>query len=141
MMNKENVHWNSRPNSHISGRSMNEKNSAIISLAELERIKDSCALINREDNWNQQKSHQRKTLFEKSKGRYQHWPNTLEALRRKKEEDRIKKLEEQEIARRKLDAEEDAFRITERNVIIDQANKKAFENQDRVKALKAKLMM
>lgn len=40
-------------------------------------------------------------MHEKSNLRTQNWPNTIEATRRKKEEDRIKHLEELEIQRRK----------------------------------------
>jgi len=34
------------------------------------------------------------------------WPNTLEAMRVKREEERIKRLEDEEIERRRVDAEE-----------------------------------
>ena len=52
---------------------------------------------------------ERKQLQTLSKQRVQNWPNTIEAVRRKREEDRIKKLEEEEIERRKIDAQEDAL--------------------------------
>ena len=41
-------------------------------------------------------------LNEKSKSRYKNWPNTLEAIRKKKDDDRIRKLEDQEIEKRKI---------------------------------------
>jgi len=34
----------------------------------------------------------------------ENWPNTISALRKKKDEDRIRRLEEEEIERRKVDA-------------------------------------
>ena len=40
-------------------------------------------------------------MYEKSKLRTQNWPNTIESIRIKKEEDRIKRLEDEEIQRRK----------------------------------------
>jgi len=43
-------------------------------------------------------------LQEKSKARVSNWPNTIEALRKKKDEERIRRLEEEEIERRKVDA-------------------------------------
>jgi hypothetical protein len=46
----------------------------------------------------------RADLQEKSKARVKNWPNTIEALRKKKEEERIRRLEEEEIERRKIDA-------------------------------------
>ena len=45
-------------------------------------------------------------MQEKSKARVQNWPNTIDALRKKKDEERIKRLEEEEIERRKVDAME-----------------------------------
>jgi hypothetical protein len=36
--------------------------------------------------------------------RVQNWPNTIQALRKKKDEERIRRLEEEEIERRKVDA-------------------------------------
>jgi hypothetical protein len=36
--------------------------------------------------------------------RVSNWPNTIEALRKKKDEERIRRLEEEEIERRKVDA-------------------------------------
>lgn len=58
-------------------------------------------MYNREEAFQQTKQQQRKTLNEISKNRCKNWPNTIEALRKKKEDDRIRKLEEEEIARRK----------------------------------------
>ena len=46
---------------------------------------------------------ERQELQQKSMARVQNWPNTIEALRRKRDEDRIKRLEEEEIERRKVD--------------------------------------
>ena len=40
----------------------------------------------------------RKSLQETSKGRVQNWPNTMEAMRVKREEDRIKRLEDEEVS-------------------------------------------
>lgn len=78
-----------------------QQNTAVISLGELERIKDTCALINRGEQDNQGKTDKRKTLYQLSQTRCKNWPNTIEALRKKKDDDRIRKLEEEEIERRK----------------------------------------
>ncbi len=40
----------------------------------------------------------RTKLQEISKSRIKNWPNTMEALRHKREEDRIKKLEDEEVS-------------------------------------------
>lgn len=44
-----------------------------------------------------------------SQARVSKWPNTIHAERERKEYERIKKLEDDEIERRKIDAEEEAF--------------------------------
>lgn len=90
---------------------------------------------------NMNKTQNRETLFAKSQQRIKNWPNTIQALRKKKDEDRIKHLEEEEIARRKIDAEEESYQMELRNQTIDAANKNIYESQDRVKAFKSKLMM
>jgi hypothetical protein len=38
-----------------------------------------------------------------SNSRVQNWPNTIDALRKKKDDDRIRRLEDEEIARREVD--------------------------------------
>jgi uncharacterized membrane protein (DUF106 family) len=57
--------------------------------------------MNQEEQWNEHKQHTKAALYEKSKARFQHWPNTIDAIRKKKDDDKIRKLEEQEIERRK----------------------------------------
>ena len=44
-----------------------------------------------------------------SQARVSKWPNTIHAERERKEYERIKKLEDDEIERRRIDAEEEAF--------------------------------
>lgn len=52
---------------------------------------------------------QRADLQATSKGRVKNWSNTMEAQRVKREEDRITRLEDAEIERRRLDAEEQDY--------------------------------
>ena len=87
------------------------------------------------------KTNARMTLHGKSQSRVKNWPNTIQALRKKKDEDRIKRLEEEEISRRKIEAEEEALQMDLKNETIEAANKAIYESQDRVKAFKSKLMM
>ena len=87
------------------------------------------------------KTKDREVLFEKSQQRVKNWPNTIHALRKKKDEERIKRLEEEEIARRKVDAKEETLQMELRNQTIEAANKAIYENQDRVKAFKSKMQM
>jgi len=63
-----------------------------------------------------------------SNARVKNWPNTLQALRAKKEHDRIKRLEEEEIKRREVDAEEEHYQQTLRIKEIQRANKIMHDN-------------
>jgi hypothetical protein len=68
----------------------------MITMDELERIKGTISKTN-EDPWTTMRNADRTKLQEISKTRIAHWPNTLEALRLKREEDRIKRLEDEEV--------------------------------------------
>lgn len=50
------------------------------------------------DEYTIHRNRERATLQETSKGRVKNWPNTMEALRIKREEDRIKRLEDDEVS-------------------------------------------
>jgi hypothetical protein len=52
---------------------------------------------------------ERKDLHQVSQARVSKWPNTIQAERERKEYERIKRLEDDEIGRRKVDAEEEAY--------------------------------
>ena len=80
-------------------------------------------------------------MKQKSNAWAANWPNTISALREKKEKDRIAKLEAEEIERRKIDAIEEALQNEMRNETIKKANEKMWEEQDRVKALRSKMLM
>lgn len=118
----------------------NNKNTVVVSIDELQRIKDSCSMMSG-TRGTMDKTNARMTLHGKSQSRVKNWPNTIQALRKKKDEDRIKRLEEEEISRRKIEAEEEALQMDLKNETIEAANKAIYESQDRVKAFKSKLMM
>ena len=69
----------------------------MISIDELERIKNSVTKT-KEDAYTTMRNAERQTLQETSKNRIKNWPNTVEALRLKREEDRIKRLEDEEVS-------------------------------------------
>ena len=52
---------------------------------------------------------ERADLKMRSRTRVQYWPNTIENMRNKRIEDRYKRLEEEELERRRIDAEEEAY--------------------------------
>lgn len=117
----------------------NNKNTVVLSIDELQRIKDSCSLSNTKTSTDKTKD--REALYQKSQQRVKNWPNTIHALRKKKDEDRIRRLEEEEIKRRQMEAEEEALQMELRNQTIEAANKAIYENQDRVKCFKSKMQM
>lgn len=63
------------------------------------------------------------------------------AQRKKKEDEKIRALEDEEVERRKVDAKEEAFQMEIRNDMITRANKILHDNQDKVKSLHQKMMM
>lgn len=71
--------------------------SVMISLDELERIKDQVQKTH-QDAYLAARNTERGSKQEISKTRIKNWPNTLEALRVKREDDRIKKLEDEEVS-------------------------------------------
>lgn len=112
----------------------------MITLDELDRIRRQ-VIETKEDSYETQRNLHRASLQDTSKGRVKNWSNTMEATRVKREEDRIKRLEDAEIERRRLDAEEQEYQDMLRTEQIERANKTMAENQDMVKALKAKMLM
>lgn len=94
----------------------------MITLDELERIKNQVSKSNVEP-YITMRNEDRQDLHERSKGRIKNWSNTLEATRIKREEDRIKRLEDEEIARRDVDAKEQEFQDELRRQQIEKANR------------------
>jgi len=69
----------------------------MITLDELERIKSQVSKTNVEP-YVTMRNEDRQALHEKSKNRIKNWSNTLEATRLRREEDRIKRLEDEEVS-------------------------------------------
>jgi len=69
----------------------------MITLDELERIKGQVSKTNVEP-YVTMRNEDRQALHEKSKNRIKNWSNTLEATRLRREEDRIKRLEDEEVS-------------------------------------------
>jgi len=79
-------------------QALKAKNTAVLSFDELERIKSMCSQTTNGEDYTTMRDNQRKTLQEISNSRVKQWPNTMNALREKKESDRIQKLEEAEVS-------------------------------------------
>jgi len=69
----------------------------MITLDELDRIRAQVTKTNN-DEYAMRRTAERQELQHTSKARVQNWPNTMEALRIKREEDRIKRLEDEEVS-------------------------------------------
>lgn len=89
-----------------------DRNMAVITLDELQRIRQQCTtggfstFKSEFMDEEAQRVQERLTLQEKSKARIANWPNTMHALRKKREEERYARLEAEELERRRIDAME-----------------------------------
>jgi hypothetical protein len=80
---------------------VNKKGTAVITIDELERIKAQCTLT-QDTSYQQMKTQQAKSLQGTSKSRVKNWPNTMEAMRLRREEERIRRLEDEEVSLTKI---------------------------------------
>eukprot|EP00743_Colponemidia_sp_Colp-15_P001253 GILK01001376.1.p1 GENE.GILK01001376.1~~GILK01001376.1.p1 ORF type:complete len:470 (+),score=155.83 GILK01001376.1:91-1500(+) len=112
--------------------------SAVISNSELSRIRASVMQLGIEPL---DRTQEKIVLHEKSVNRVKNWGNTIDALRRKKEADRLARFQQQENERIKIDMEEAAIQEETRRRAIARANKLLHDEQDRVKAFHSKLLL
>merc|ERR1719386_102838 len=110
----------------------------VISSSELARIKSS---LLPEDKQSSSKNERSAELHAKSQARAKTWGNTLEGSRRKKAEEKRKKLELEELERQKVDAEEAKIQLEQRKATIDRANKLLYDESDRMKSFHSKMML
>merc|ERR1719201_842518 len=80
-------------------------------------------------------------LHKQSQARAKTWDNTLEGSRRKKAEDKQKKMDLEELNRQAVDAEEAKIQLDQRKKTIDRANKLLHDESDRMKSFHSKMMM
>lgn len=74
------------------------KNTSILSYEELERIKSMCSQTNAEQDYKTMRMTERVDLHQVSQARVSKWPNTIQAERERKEYERVKKLEDDEVS-------------------------------------------
>jgi hypothetical protein len=115
------------------------KNAATITLSEFMRIKGSINIPTAEDA--EAKKQERKTMHETAMGKVKNWPNTLDTLRKKKEDDKVKKARDEEIRRREIDAREAAYQHELRRAAIEKSNQALYMQQDQVKAFNSKMLL
>ena len=102
------------PYADKKAEALKAKNTIVVSYSDLERIKDLCSDTNSVLDHVKQREASRKELHQVSQKKISNWPNTIQADRLKKEADRIKALEEKEMARRVIDDKEEALRVSQR---------------------------
>jgi len=120
----------------MSGESKIGANSITLSAKELSDIRQNAMF--------QQKHVQRskkEILHEMSQNRAAKWGNTIEALRRKKIEDKQKRKDAEEALLRSLDDKEAKMREEQRRVMVARANLAKQAESDSIRKFKSKLMM
>jgi len=75
-----------------------------------------------------------------SDDKVKNWPNTLEAMRKKKENWKQERMAEEETARREIDRQEAALQKTKREAAISRAKTIMYEQTDKVKNLRSQQM-
>lgn len=110
--------------------------SNILSMADIGRMKSSLFV---DSGSTVARKEKRELLRNRSQDRIQNWPNTLDALRKKKEDfvkDREEKLEAE---RQELDRQEAELRRQVRLDTIGKANDMMFRQSDKMKMLKSQM--
>jgi hypothetical protein len=105
----------------------------MISSGEIERMRRSVQPTTENYAREQKKAHLKHLSNEKLK----HWPNTLEALRLKKESFLKEKAGEEELKRVEIDREEAEIRRKTRIESIERADKLVYEQTDKMKFLRS----
>ena len=82
-----------------------QRNVAVISQDDLDRIKRTCYGLNPQEQEHQYKQTMRQTLHEKSKARAKAWGTSVEEVRKRKELERYQAFEAEELARREVDGD------------------------------------
>lgn len=113
-----------------------KKNTAVIGISDLNRMKIGLSNYNGSTN----KEEDRKRLKGLSDARVKNWPNTIQALREKKETERFEKFEREEMERRKIETEEAAYQAGLKNELMDKAKLEMFRRHDKVKKLHSTML-
>jgi hypothetical protein len=120
-----------------SASSSQRGGGVLISKDDLNRMKNS--ILPSTENFNREQKN--KHLKKLSNDRVKNWPNTLEALRKKKESYIKEKEENEELKRQELDREEAELRRKTRLEAIDRANHLIYEQTDKMKYLRSQELL
>ena len=125
-------------NSKRGQSSHDPKNMAVIGIEELQRIRQQCTgygggattstgfegMTGVDED--KMRTMERLALQEKSKQRIANWPNTMQAMRKRREDERIQRLEDEELERRRIDQVEFELQQEARLKVVERANKVAY---------------
>jgi len=108
----------------------------VLSKSELDRMR---AMVepDRQDNSQTIRKQQLKKL---SEDKVKNWPNTLEAMRKKKENFIKERAEQDELRKQDIDREEAEMRRTQRLEAIGKANELLYEQTDKMKLLRSQML-
>ncbi|KAL4500280.1 hypothetical protein ABPG73_011388 [Tetrahymena malaccensis] len=126
-------------NFNQSNKTFTQKNTIQVPFSEIVRMKENCQINS--DPEKERKLKEKTDLYELSKQRVKNWPNTIQAIRKKKDETRFEKFKKDEEERRRVDEEEARYQANVKKEIIEKANKQIYEGNDRVKAFQSKLLL
>lgn len=90
---------------------------------------------------NRQQKKQERELREMSDRRVAGWNNTIEGVRKKREEQKYEKFRREEERRRELDRVEKEIQMKEREREIGRANQIIYEREDRVRTIKSAMLI
>ena len=79
-------------------KALSAKNTTVLSYDELERIKGMCSQTNEKQDYQTMRKNEREDKHMMSLAKQSKWPNTIHAERERKEYERIKKLEDDEVS-------------------------------------------
>jgi len=120
----------------MSNKSKVGANSITLSASDLADIRQN--VISEKENTRRSK---KEVLHEMSQNRAAQWGNTIEALRRKKIEEKQKRKESEEALLRSLDDKEAKLREEERRAMVARAKLAKQAESDEIRKFKSKLMM
>ena len=80
-------------------------------------------------------------MHAKSLARVKNWPNTIQALRKKKDDARFERFQKEEEERRRIDLEEAQYQAQVKREILSKANKQIYETNDRVKSFQTAMLL
>jgi len=126
----------------ITGNKVNmtAKNTAVLTLDEFKKMRDRTR-IGALDEETEIRQMEKQELKERSDARVHNWPNTIQALRKKRDDVRYENFKKDEEERRKIDIDEAQYQAGVKREILGQANKQLYEATDRVKSFQSALLL